>query len=184
MEKKLKIYIPKNSFEIDKCLLTTLVLWSLSFLFNFGESIFPEYEEELNLLLGLFTIIAVLYSLYFIISNLFKCEATNGEFNGHLIIDSEKITCNLDAYTINEIEKIAILSDYYHGKFNGNTRAWERKKSNGVKNYIEIYKKNGEYKKYFFLQTKTENIKMFAEELNTYYRFGKLGEQNYKNIVE
>lgn len=92
MEKKLKIYIPKNSFEIDKCLITTLVLWSLSFLFNFGESIFPEYEEELNLLLGLFTIIAVLYSLYFIISNLFKCETTNGEFNGHLIIDSEKIT--------------------------------------------------------------------------------------------
>jgi hypothetical protein len=131
-----------------------------------------------------FSIITFLFSLYFITSNFFKCEATNGKFNGHLIIDSEKITCNLDAYTIYEIEKIAILSDYYRGKFNGNTRAWERKKSNGVKNYIEIHKKNGEYQKYFFLQTKTENIKMFADELKTYYRFGKLGEQNYKNIVE
>ena len=27
------------------------------------------------------------------------------------------------------------------------------------------------------------NIKMFSDEIRTYYRFGKLGEQNYKNIV-
>ncbi|WP_176699287.1 hypothetical protein, partial [Flavobacterium crassostreae] len=58
------------------------------------------------------------------------------------------------------------------------------KKSNGVKNYIEIHKNDGKYKKYFVLQTKTQNIEMFTEELITYYRFGKLGEQNYKNIVE
>lgn len=184
MEKKLQIYSPRNSFEIDKSLLTTLFLWSVAFLFNFAKSIFPKYQEDLGLL-GIFVvIIAGLYSLYFIISNFFKCETANGKYSGYLIIDSEKITCNLDVYTIYEIEKIAILSDYFRGKFNGNTRAWERKKSNGVKNYIEIYKKDGEYKKYFFLQTKTENIQMFSDELRTYYRFGKLGEQNYKNIID
>ncbi|WP_188051721.1 hypothetical protein [Flavobacterium sp. GP15] len=90
----------------------------------------------------------------------------------------------MNVYTIYEIEKIAILSDSIRGKFNGNIKAWERKKSNGVKNYIEIFKKNGEYKKYFFLQTKTENLQMFSDEIRTYYRFGKLEEQNYKNIVE
>ena len=184
MEKKLRIYTPKSSFEIDKRLLMALTLWSLPFLFNFAKSIFPTYEEDLNLLGVFFVIIAFLYSLYFITSNFFKCETTNGEFSGYLVIDSEKITCNLDVYTIYEIEKISILSDYFRGKFNGNTRAWERKKSNGVKNYIEIYKKDGEYKKYFFLQTKTENIQIFSEELRTYYRFGRLGEQNYKNIVD
>lgn len=184
MEKKLQIYSPKNSFEIDFYLLTALVLWLLPFIFNFGKSIFPKYEEDLDLLGVFFVIIAFLFSLYFIISNLFKHETTNGEFRGNLIIDSEKITCNLDVYTIYEIEQIAILSDYYRGKFTGNISVWERKKSNGVKNYIEIQKKDGEYKKYFFLQTKAENIKMFSDELRTYYRFGKLGEQNYKNIVE
>lgn len=184
MEKKLRIYTPKSSFEIDRCLLTALVLWSLPFLFNFAKSIFPANEEDLDLLSVFFVIIAFLYTLYFIISNCFKYETTNGEFTGYLIIDSEKITCNLDAYTISEIEKIAILSDSFRGKFNGNIKAWERKKSNGVKNYIEIYKKDGEYKKYFFLQTKTENIGIFSDELRTYYRFGKLDEQNYKNIVD
>ena len=184
MEKKLQIYNPKNSFEIDKSLLTALILWLLSFLFNFAKSIFPRYEEVLSSLGVFVVIIAVLYSLYFIISNFFKCETANGKLSGYLVIDSEKIICDLDVYTIYEIEKIQILSDYFLGKFNGNIRAWERKKSNGVKNYIEIFKKNGEYKKYFFLQTKTENIQMFSDELRTYYRFGKLGEQNYKNILE
>jgi hypothetical protein len=184
MEKKLQIYIPRNSFEMDWGLLTALVLWLLPFLFNFVKSIFPTFKEDLDLLGVFFVIIAFLYSLYFCISNFFKCEITTGKFSGYLVIDSEKITCNLDVYTIYEIEQLAILSDYYRGKFNGNIRFWERKKSNGVKNYIEIHKKDGKYKKYFFLQTKTENIKMFSDELRTYYRFEKLGEQNYKNISD
>lgn len=184
MEKKLRIYTPNNSFKVDKRLLSLLLLWSIVFLIYSTKSKFPSNEENLELLGFIFVIIAFLYSLYFMISNFFICETTNGEYSGNLIIDSEKITCNLDVYTIHEIEKISILSINFRGKFNGNTRALERKKSNGVKNYIEIYKKDGEYKKYFFLQTKTENIRMFSEELRTYYRFGKLGEQNYKNIVD
>lgn len=182
MQKKLQIYSPRNSFEIDWYLVTALILWSLPFLFRFVKSIFPAYKEDFDLLLVFSAIIAFLYSLYFMTSNFFKWKAANGKFNGNLIIDSEKITCNTDVYTIYEIEKISILSDCFRGKFNGNTRAWERKKSSGVKNYIEITKKDGECKKYFFLQTKTENIGLFSDELKTYYRFGKLGEQNYKNI--
>ena len=184
MEKKLRIYTPNHSFKVDKRLLTLSFLWSVVFLIYLTKSKFPSDEENLELLGFVFVIITILYSLYFMISNFFICETTNGEYSGTLIIDSEKITCNLDVYTIYEIEKIGILSDYFRGKFNGDLRIWERKKSNGVKNYIEIYKKNGAYKKYFFLQTKTENIRMFSDELRTYYRFGKLGEQNYKNIVD
>ncbi|MDN3673247.1 hypothetical protein QWY99_09315 [Flavobacterium branchiarum] len=184
MEKKLQIYKPENSFEIDKNLLIALFLWLLLFLLNFAKSIFPTYEESLNLLVIFVAIITFSYSLYFLTSNFFKCETANRNFSGYLVIDSDKITCDLDVYSIYEIEKISILSDYFRGKFNGNISAWERKRSNGVKNYIEIYKKNGEYKKYFFLQTKTEDIRIFSDELRTYYRFGKLGEQNYKNIVD
>lgn len=182
-QKKLQIYSPKNSFEIDRCLITALVLWSIAFLIYSTKSKFPTYEEDLDLLGVFLVIITFLYSLYFITSNFFKCEATNGKFSGYLIIDSDKITCNRDVYTIYEIEKIAVLSDSFRGKFNGNTRAWERKKSNGVKNYIEIFKKDGAYKKYFFLQTKSENIKMFISELEIYYKRQILGVQNFENIV-
>lgn len=184
MEKKLKIYTPNNTFKVDKRLLSLFLLWSFAFLIYSTKSGFPSNEENLELLGFVFVILAFLYSLYFMISNFFISETINGEYSGYLIIDYDKITCNLDVYTIYEIEKIGILNEYFCGNFNGNTRVWERKKSNGVKNYIEIYKKDGDYKRYFFLQTKTENIGMFAEELRIYYRFGKLGEQNYKNIVE
>jgi hypothetical protein len=183
MEKKLHIYTPKNSFEIDKRSLTALALWSLAFLFYFAKSIFLTYEENLGLWGMFFIIIAFLYTLYFMISNSYTCETTNGEYNGYLVIDSDKITCNLDVYAIYEIEEIGIVSDYFRGRFNGNTGAWERKKSNGVKNYIEIYKKDGEYKKYFFLQTKSENIEIFFSELEIYYNRGILGAQNFENIV-
>lgn len=155
-QKKLQIYSPRNSFEMDRYLLKALILWSLPFLFNFTKSIFTTYEEDLDLLSVFFVIIAFLYSLYFFTSNFFKCETTNGEFNGYQVIDSEKITCNLDVCTIYEIEKIGILSDYFRGKFNGNIRAWQRKKSNGVKNYIEIYKKERNYKDYFLDYEKTK----------------------------
>ncbi|OXA81074.1 hypothetical protein SAMN05444397_109217 [Flavobacterium aquidurense] len=183
MEKKLRIYTPNNSFKIDKRLLILLLLFSIVFLIYSTKSNFPSNEENLELFGFVFVIITFLYSLFFMISNFFICETTNGEYSGYLIIDNDKITCNLDVYTIYDIEKISILSIYFLGKFNGNIKAWERKKSNGVKNYIEIYKKGGECQKYFFLQTKTENITMFSDELRTYYRFGKLEEQNYKNIV-
>ncbi|OCB72993.1 hypothetical protein LPBF_11255 [Flavobacterium crassostreae] len=184
MQKKLRIYTPNSSFKVDRRLLSLLLLWTIVFILYTVKSKFPSSEENLETLGLFFVIIAFLYSLFFITSNFFLRETTNGKFEGYLIIDSEKIICNLDVYTLYEIEKISILSDYFYGKFNGNTIAWQRKKSNGVKNYIEIHKKDGKYKKYFFLQTKTENIEMFTDELRTYYRFGKLGEQNYKNIVE
>jgi hypothetical protein len=184
MEKKLRIFTPNNSFKINKRILSLLILWSIVFLIYSTKTRFPSNEENLELLGFVFVIITFLYSLFFLISNFFTFETTNGGYTGYLIIDSDKITCNLDVYTITDIERIGILSDYFRGKFNGNTTSLDGKKSNGVKNYIEIYKKGGEKKKYFFLQTKTENIGMFSEELRTYYRFGKLGEQNYKNIVE
>ena len=181
MERKLKIFIPED--KVNPWLLSFLILWLFTFLFNILYSKFPSYEN-LNFWGIFFAVITFIYSICFIVVNLFAYEPTNGKFSGFLIIDSEKIICDNDIYTFYEIEKIAILSDYFRGNYNWNIRAWQQKKSNGVKNYIEIFNKNGEYKKYFFLQTKTENIGMFSEELRTYYRFGKLGEQNYNNIID
>ncbi len=180
MEKKLKLFIPEK--KINPWLLTMLLLWLIAMLFNILYSKFPHYDffEFLGII---FTFIAFVYFTGFIIGNLFAYEPTNGKFSGFLIIKAENIICDNDIYEFSEIEKIAILSDYIRGKYNWNIRAWQQKKSNGIKNYIEIFNKNGECKKYFFLQTKTENIEMFSEELRTYYRFGKLSEQNYKNII-
>jgi DUF971 family protein len=88
-------------------------------------------------------------------------------------------------YTANQTnnEKISILNYSIRGKFNGNISALNPKKSNGLKNYIEIHHKNQIYK-YHFLQTKTENMKMFKDELRMYYEKGILGKQNYENITK
>jgi hypothetical protein len=180
MEKKLKLFIPER--KINPWLLTMLLLWLIAMLFNILYSKFSSYEI-FEILGVIFVIIAFVYSVGFIIGNLFAYEPTYGKFSGYLIIDNEKIICDNDIHRFSEIEKISILSNHIRGNYNWNIRAWQQKKSNGIKNYIEIFNKNGEYKKYFFLQTKTENIEMFSEELRTYYRFGKLGEQNYKNII-
>ncbi len=83
---------------------------------------------------------------------------------------------------INDIEKISILNYSIRGKFNGNISALNPKKSNGLKNYIEIIC-NNKINKYYFLQTKTENIKIFKSELKTYFEKGLIGEQNYKNLT-
>lgn len=183
MEKKIQIYSPNNSFKIEPRLLTVLILWSGAFLICSTKSKFPSEEENLGLLGFVLVIVAFLYLLYFMISNYFTYEPTNGDYTGFLTIDSDKIVCNNDVYTIYEIEKIIILSDCFRGNFNGSIRAWEAKKSNGVKNYIEIYKKDGKYQKYFFLQTKSENIEMFINELEIYYKRRILGAQNFENIV-
>lgn len=181
MEKRLKIFIPE--YKINPWLLTTLLLWFFGMSFYTLHSKFPA-SEIFEFLGFVFVIIAFLYSVCFLIDNIFAHEPTNGIFSGYLIIDADRIICDNNIYSFDEIEKIAILSDYFRGNYNWTIRAWEQKKSNGVKNYIEIFNKNGEYKKYFFLQTKTENIAMFSEELRTYYRFGKLGGRNYKNIAD
>ena len=72
----------------------------------------------------------------------FSHETENGNYGGYLIIENDKITCDKKTYLINEIEKISILEFYYRGKFNGKTMALGPKRSNGLKNYIEISSNN------------------------------------------
>jgi hypothetical protein len=180
MEKRLKLFKPEE--KINPWLLTLLLLWFVAMLLNILSSKFPSYEN-LNFWGIIFAIIAFLYSIFFAVRNFFAYEPTNGVFTGPLIIDFDKIACNTTIYTIYEIEKIAILNDCYRGNFNGEIRAWQPKRSNGLKNYIEIYKKDGSYMKYFFLQTKAENMGMFISELEIYYKRGILHPQNYENIV-
>lgn len=182
-DKRLKIYYPSFSIKLDSRQLTLLILIALVVILHFAKSTIARYAEELDSLSVLSVVITFIYFIYFIISNLFAYESMAGFFSGYLIIENDKIVCDDKIYLFDEISKVAILNDYFKGNFNYNIRALEPKKSNGVKNYIEIYLKTGEVVKYFFLQTQSENLKIFSEELRTYYRFGKLNEQNYKNII-
>ena len=124
----------------------------------------------------------IYFIFYLIYTNLFRYELENGTYSGYFIIENDKIICDRKTYLIDEIEKISILNYYYREQSNRKTSALEAKRSNGLKNYIEITV-NNKIDKYYFLQTKKENIKMFSNEIEEYYKKGLLGKQNYENIV-
>jgi uncharacterized membrane protein len=181
--KKLKIFYPDNSIKIHKSTKVLFILISLVLITYFSKKMFPQNIENLELLYFVMVVIFTVYCLIYVINiNLFRYETENGTYSGYLIIDTEKIICGENTYLINDIEKISILNYSIRGKFNGNISALNPKKSNGLKNYIEIIC-NNKINKYYFLQTKTENIKIFKSELKTYFEKGLIGEQNYKNLT-
>ena len=104
MEEKLKIFIPEN--KLNPWLLSFLILWFFTLLLNMLYSKFPSLEN-LNFWGIFFAVITFIYSICFITVNLFAYEPTHGKFSGFLIIDPEKIICDNDIYTFDEIEKIA-----------------------------------------------------------------------------
>lgn len=182
--KKLKIFYPDNSIKIHKSTKVLFILISLVLITYFSKKIFPQNIENLELLYFVMVVILTVYFLIYVINiNLFRYETENGTYSGYLIIETEKIICGENTYLLNDIEKISILNYSIRGKFNGNISALNPKKSNGLKNYIEIHHKNQIYK-YHFLQTKTENMKMFQNELRMYCEKGILGKQNYENITK
>jgi hypothetical protein len=182
VEKKLKIFYPKNSFGMHKTTKIFLFLVLAFFLTHYSKRIFPENYENLDLLNFVIIVVIITYSLFYIIYNFFRHEYENGTFSGYLIIENDKIICDNKVYSIGEIEKVSILNYSIRGKFNGKISALEAKRSNGLKNYIEIIC-NNKINKYYFLQTKTENIKIIKSELKTYFEKGLIGEQNYKNLI-
>ena len=181
--KKLKIFYPSKTISFHVTTIILILLTSSFFIIYEWTKFFPEKKKDLEVLITLTTVLMVIYWIFYAINNYFRHEYAKGHFEGFLIIENDKIICNKEIYLINEIEKISILHWYFRGKFNGNISAFSAKKENGLKNYIEITT-NNKTEKYYFLQTQKENIKMFKDEIRTYYRFGKLNEQNYKNIVE
>jgi len=180
--KKLKIFYPKNSIKINKPTIIMLSLVASIVLIHFSKKIFPENLENLDLLSFAVVVFTFFYFVFYLIYISFSHETENGNYSGYLIIENDKITCDKKTYLINEIEKISILEIYYRGKFNGKIMALEPKKSNGLKNYIEISTYN-KIDKYYFLQTKDENVKMFRNELKFYYERGFIGKQNFENIM-
>ena len=160
-----------------------LTLLAIILLIHLSKKIFPENLENLELLSFVLVAITFIYFIIYLIYINFSHETENGKYSGYLIIENEKITCDQKKYLINEIEKISILEAYYRGKFNGKTLSLEPKRSNGLKNYIEIYT-NNKIDKYYFLQTKKENIKMFRNEIKVYYEKGLIGKQNFENIMK
>ena len=182
--KRLKIYYPSLSIKLSLRQWIMLILIALVIFLEISKSYSIGYKDELGALAFVAIVATFLYFLYFIISNFFAYESTPGFFRGFLVITDEKIICDDRVFTFDEIENVAILNNWFRGNHTYNIQPLEPKKSNGVKNYIKITLKSGEVKKYFFLQTQTENLMMFASELRNYYRFGKLNEQNYKNIID
>ncbi len=181
--KKLKIFYPKNSLKINKPTIIMLTLVAIIVLIHFSKKIFPENFENLDLLSFAVIVITFVYFVFYLIYINFSHETENGNYSGYLIIENDKITCDNKTYLINEIEKISILEIYYRGKFNGKTLALVPKRSNGLKNYIEIHT-NNKIDKYYFLQTKKENVKMlFRNELKVYYERGLIGKHNFENIM-
>lgn len=181
--KKLKIFYPKNTISFHKTTLVLFFLVTLISLVHFSKKIFPENFENIDLLNVFLIVVTFLYFIFYLIyTNLFRYELENGNYSGYLTIENDKIICDSKTYLINEIEKVNILHYYYRGQSNSKISALESKRSNGLKNYIEITTKN-KIDKYYFLQTKKENIKMFRKEIKEYYEKGKIGKQNFENIM-
>jgi hypothetical protein len=181
--KKLNIFYPKNAISFHKTTIVLLFLVVIILLIHLSKKIFPEDFENLDLLNVLLIVVTFIYFIFYLIyTNLFRYELENGTYSGYLIIENDKIICDRKTYLIDEIEKISILNYYYRGQSNGKISALESKRSNGLKNYIEITV-NNKIDKYYFLQTKKENIKMFSNEIKEYYEKGLLGKQNFENIV-
>lgn len=181
--KKLQIFYPKNTISFHKTTLVLIVLVVLISLIHLSKKIFSENFENLDMLNVLMVVFTFIYFIFYLIyTNLFRYELENGIYSGYLIIETDKIICDGKTFMATEIEKISILNFYYRGQFNSKTSALESKKSNGLKNYIEISTKN-KIDKYYFLQTRKENIKMFSNELKVYYKKGLIGKQNFENIV-
>jgi hypothetical protein len=181
LEKQLKIFYPNNSFKIHKTTIILLTLVMSIILIHYSKKIFPENLENLNILNFAVIIVTFLYFIFLLISNLFRHESENGIFAGFLIIENDRIICNNKTYLLNNIQKISILDNYYRGNFNGNIMPFESKKSNGLKNYIEI-SVNNQTDRYYFLQTNENNIKIFLNELTIYFEKGLLTKQNFENI--
>jgi len=180
--KKLKIFYPKKTISFHGTTLVLLILVALISVIHLSKKIFPENFENLDLLNVLMIVVTFIYFIFYLIyTNLFRYEIENGTYSGYLIIENDKIICDKKTFLINDIQKISIENYYYCGKQNGNISALLPKKSNGLKNYIEISYKN-QIDKYYFLQTKNENIRMFTDELKSYYEKGLIGKQNFENI--
>jgi hypothetical protein len=181
--KKLQIFYPNNTISFHKTTLVLMFLVVLITIIHLSKKVFPENFENLDLLNVLLIVITFIYFvIYLIYTNLFRYELENGIYCGNIIIENDKIICDKKTYYINEIEKVSILHCYYRGQLNGKTSALESKRSNGLKNYIEITVKN-KIDKYYFLQTKNENIKIFRNEIKEYYQKGLIGKQNFENIM-
>lgn len=178
--KKLKIFYPKNSISFDKTTIILLVLIALLLVLHFLKKIYPEDLEDLDVL---FILLTFFYFIFHLINNFFRQEHVNGTFSGYLIIENDKIICDKKTYLIIDIDKINIFDESYQGQFNGKVRSLEAKRSNGLDNIIEIYY-NNKMDTYNFLQTKTENIKIFKNELRVYVEKGLIEKEDFEDLMK
>lgn len=178
--KKLKIFYPKNSISFHKTTIILMVLVALLVVIHYYRKTYPEGLDDLHFLSIVFTFF---YSIFYIINNFFRQENINGTFSGYLIIENDKIICDKKTYLINDIDKINIYEESYQGQFNGKVRSLEAKRSNGLNNSIEI-SQNNNIDTYNFLQTKTENIKIFKNELRSYVEKGLIEKEDFEELMK
>jgi hypothetical protein len=184
MDKKLQIFVKDKGYRIG---IEYIILYGLLFcilLSNFINSFNEVKNKQLESISILLATITFLYTIIFLISNLFRYERLYGHLKGTLVFEKDKIVFGEITYNLTEINKIEISNFDCKGKIVNASLEFKPKKSNGVKNYVKLYLKNGTSAQCNFLQTESEKIQIFKDEFKTYYRFNLIERQNYLNITE
>ena len=181
----LQIFVNQKTFPISNenlIFIFLIALTSLNYYIYNSSKIENKIFESLGVI---FTLITFIYFIILIISNLFRHERLRGKLSGRLIFEKDKIHFGCDTYNIRDIKEIVIENWYVKGDIvNVITPTLKPKKSNGVKNYVKLYLKNGTIETCYFLQTKTDRIQKFSKVFKSYFNLGIINEQNYINITE
>jgi len=184
VDRKLQIYVKDKGFRIG---IEYIIMFTLLFCIfsSYFINSFNEVKNELIELIGILLIVVTFpYLVIFMIANFFRYERLYGKLEGYLIFENDKIIFDKIFYNISDIEKIEILNWDIKGDIVNVLFEFKPKKSNGVKNYVKLYLKNGKVETCYFLLTKSEKIQIFKEEFKVYFRKNLIKRQNYLNITE
>jgi hypothetical protein len=181
MTKSLFIFEHKKGFFISTeslilILLTGMILL-LGYLQQTGNFDFGNWIVYI-------TIIWLLYSIGYFISNLFLQQRKNGVFKGKLELENNKIIINSAEFELNEVSKISIRSSDFEGQFFPTHFGISRHSSNGLNNELILKLVNGKEIKCHFLQTKGQRIKNFKDILTNYYLNGKMSWLHLIEVLE
>lgn len=179
--KSLLIFKHKKGYNIGNDSLALLILTTLVFLI-----ILLEQTGEFNFSYWT-TILSILWCISFItylISRLFLRELEFGNYEGKLILKPESIVVNKEEYKIDEIKSIEINAFDIKDHFQSSLLEFQRKLSNGLDNSITLNLKEGKNIKTYFLQTKSNKIQLFKNELINYYKLGKISWLHLIDILE
>lgn len=171
---------------IKKISIELRVILVLGF-FTFLSIIFYKFIYSCKIIeqAGTFFALSILFiAMLLLITSPFRYERLNGFINGDLIFSKDYILVEKTKYNIIDVSKIEINNLDIRGKWTNMLLDFEPKKSNGVKNFIRLYLKNGKIIEVYFLQTKTQNVKTCKEEFISYYDQNKISWNNLSWVID